>query len=144
MVVRANDSVRREVMYNPPIAFRITVKLVILIKMKSTVKSGKANTWLTHFLLRMVCNKAMIYRRCCQLCLSKCHEKGPQDGLKLTGTSQLLLYGDHVNLSCEKRNKALLVASRVVGLGINAEKNQTVCSWTRKQDAGQYGNLKDS
>lgn len=111
-------------MYNPPIAFRVTVKLVILIKMKSTVKSGKTNTWLTYFLLSMVCNKAMIYRHCSQLCLSKCHEKGPQDGLKLTGTSQLLLYGDRVNLSCEKRSKALLVASRVVGLGINAEKTK--------------------
>lgn len=111
-------------MYNPPIAFRITVKLVTLIKMKSTVKSGKVNTWLTYFLLRMVCNKAMIYRHCCQLCLSKCHEKGPQDGLKLTGTSQLLPYADNVNLSCEKRNKAVLFGSREVGLGINAEKTK--------------------
>lgn len=111
-------------MYDHPIAFRITVKVVTLIKMKSIVKSGKANTWLTYFLLRMVCNKAMIYRHCCQLYLSKCHEKGPQDGLKLTGTSQLLLYADYVNLSCEKRNKVLLVASREVGLGINAEKTK--------------------
>jgi hypothetical protein len=51
-------------------------------------------------------------------------EKGPQDGLKLTGTRQLLLYADYVNLSCEKRNKALLVASREIGLEINAEQTK--------------------
>jgi len=105
MVVRTNDSVRREAFYNPPIAFRITVKLVALITIKPAVKSGKANTCLTYFLLRMVCNKAMIYRHCCQLCLSKCHEKGPQDGLKLTGTRQLQLYADYVNFIMRKGKK---------------------------------------
>ena len=109
MVVQAYDSVRRELVYNPT-ALRITVKLLAaaLIKMKPTVKSGKANTCRTYFLFRMACNKAMIYRHCCQLCLSIRHEKRPQDGLKLNGTSQLLVYADYVCLSCEKRNKALL------------------------------------
>jgi hypothetical protein len=55
-------------LYNPT-AFRIiTAKLVTLSEMKPTVMSGKANICLTYFLLRMVCNKAMI-------CLSKCLRK---------------------------------------------------------------------
>jgi hypothetical protein len=52
-----------------------------------------------------------------------CHEKGPRDGLKLIGTRQLLLYADYVNISCENRNKALIVASREVDL-VNAEKTK--------------------
>jgi len=111
MVVRVGldiNSVRKEVLYNPPIVFRITVKLVTLIKMKPTLKYGKANTCLTYFLLRMACNKAMSYHHYCQFCFSKCHEKGPEDGLKLTGTRQLLLYADYANFIMRKEKHSFI------------------------------------
>jgi hypothetical protein len=50
-----------------------------------------------------------------------------QKGLKLNGTHQLLAYADDVNIvgenidNIQKSTKALLVASKVVGLEVNLE-----------------------
>jgi hypothetical protein len=64
---KAYDSVRREDLYNVFIESGIPMKLVRLIKMclnetRSRVQVGKYLSDV--FLLRMVCNKEMLYRRC--------------------------------------------------------------------------------
>jgi len=64
---KAYDSVRREVFCNVFIEFGIPMELVRLIKMclnetHSRVQAGKYLS--DFFLLSMVCNKEMLYRRC--------------------------------------------------------------------------------
>jgi hypothetical protein len=51
-----------------------------------------------------------------------------QEGLKLNGTHQLLVYADDVNIfggsihSIKKNAKGLLITSKEIGLEVNAEK----------------------
>jgi hypothetical protein len=53
-----------------------------------------------------------------------------RDGLKLNGTHQLLVYADDVNimggsvLTLKQNTEALVVASRAIGLEINADKTK--------------------
>jgi len=53
-----------------------------------------------------------------------------QDGLKLNGTHQLLVYADDVNILCgsihsiKKNTEALVVASKEIGLEVNADKTK--------------------
>jgi len=64
-----------------------------------------------------------------------------QDGLKLNGTHQLLVYADDVNILCgsvralKKNTEALVVASKEIGVAVNADKtNIWSCLETRMQD----------
>jgi len=70
-----------------------------------------------------------------------------QDGLKLNGTHQLLVYATDVNVlggslhTAEKYTEVLVVASKEIGLEVNADKTKcTVMS--RDQNAGQSHNIK--
>ena len=53
-----------------------------------------------------------------------------QDGLKLNGTHQLLVYGDDGNIlggsvhAIKENAEAFLVASKVIGLEVNADKTK--------------------
>jgi len=53
-----------------------------------------------------------------------------QDGLKLNGTHQLLVYADDVNIlggsthTINEKAEALLVASKKIGLEVNADKTK--------------------
>jgi hypothetical protein len=53
-----------------------------------------------------------------------------QEGLKLNGTHQLLVYADDVNIlagsiyAMKKKTEALVVAGKEIGLEINAEKTK--------------------
>jgi hypothetical protein len=53
-----------------------------------------------------------------------------QEGLKLNGTHQLLVYADKVNIlggsvhAIKKNTEALVVASKEIGLEVNAEKTK--------------------
>jgi len=53
-----------------------------------------------------------------------------QDGLKLNGTHQLLVYADDVNMlggsvhTIEENGEALIVASKETGLEVNADKTK--------------------
>jgi len=53
-----------------------------------------------------------------------------QDGLKLNGTHQLLVYADYVNIlgesihTIKKNTNALVVASKDTGLEVNADKTK--------------------
>ena len=64
-----------------------------------------------------------------------------QDGLKLNGTHQFLVYADDVNIlggsvhTIKEKAEALVVASKEIGLEVNADKtNYMVMS--RDQNAG--------
>jgi hypothetical protein len=69
-----------------------------------------------------------------------------QEGLKLNGTHQLLVYADDVNklggslLTTRKNTEALLSASKEIGLEVNAEKTKYIVM-SRDQNAGQNGNI---
>jgi hypothetical protein len=67
-----------------------------------------------------------------------------QEGLKLNGTHQLLLHDDDVNIlggsthTVRKNKEALLIASKEIGLEVNAEKTKYMVM-SRDQNAGQNG-----
>ena len=69
-----------------------------------------------------------------------------QDGLKLNGTHQLLFYADDVNIlggsvhTIQKTAEALVVASKEVGLEVNADKTKYMVV-SRDQNAGRSHNM---
>ena len=127
-IKKALESVRREVLYNILIEFHIPIKLVRLIKMclpetcsrvgvgkdlsdmfpiRNALKQGDALT-------PLLFNFALVYAiRSVQV---------NQDGLKLNGTHQLLVYADDVyilegSVRCiKKKAEALVVVSKEIGL----------------------------
>ena len=72
-----------------------------------------------------------------------------QDGLKLNGTHQLLVYVDDVNTrilgasvhTTKKNTEALVVGSEEIGLEVNAEKTKYM-AMSRDQKAGRSHNIK--
>jgi hypothetical protein len=70
-----------------------------------------------------------------------------QEGFKLNGTRQLLVYADHVNIlggsihSIKKNMEDLVIASKEIGLEVNAEKTKYKVM-SRNQNAGQNQNIK--
>jgi hypothetical protein len=72
-----------------------------------------------------------------------------QEGLKLNGTHQPLVYADDVNTSIlggsihaiKKNTEALVVASKEIGHEVNAEKTKYMVM-SRDQNAGQNHNMK--
>jgi hypothetical protein len=64
--------------------------------------------------------------------------------LKLNGTHQLSVYADYVNMlgggihTVGKNREALLIASKEIGLEVNAEKTKYM-TMSRDQNAGQNG-----
>jgi hypothetical protein len=144
---KANDSVRREILYNILIKFGIPMKLVRLVKMclnetYSRVWVGKhlSNTYPIKnglkqgdALLPLLFNYALV--------------QANQEGLKLNGIHQLLVYGDYVNIlggsvhAIKKNTEALVVTSKEIGLEVNAEKTKYMVM-SRDQNAGQNHNIK--
>jgi hypothetical protein len=70
-----------------------------------------------------------------------------QEGLKLNGTHQLLVYADDINIlggsihAIKKNTEALVVASKEIGLEVNAEKTKYMVM-SHNQNAGQNHNIK--
>jgi hypothetical protein len=58
-----------------------------------------------------------------------------QDGLKLNGTHQLLVYADAINIlggslhTIKKNTEAFVVANKEIGLEVNADKTKYVVPW---------------
>jgi hypothetical protein len=69
-----------------------------------------------------------------------------QEGLKLNGTHQLLVYADDVNIlggsvhAIKKNTETLVVSSKDIGLEVNAEKTKYMVM-SRNQNAGQNYNI---
>ena len=65
-----------------------------------------------------------------------------QDGLKLNGTHQLLVYADGVNIlggsvhTIKENTEALIVASKEIGLEVNIDKTKYMVM-SRDQNAGR-------
>jgi len=150
---KAYDSVRREALHNILIEFGIPMKLVRLIKMcltethsrvrvdqnlsdmfpiRSGLKQGDAlSPLLFNFALEYAIKRVQVN----------------QDGLKLNGTHQLLVYADDVNIlggsihTVKENADALKVASKETGLEVNAGKTKYMVM-SREQNAGQTHSMK--
>jgi hypothetical protein len=70
-----------------------------------------------------------------------------QDGLKLNGTHQLLVYADDVNIlggsvhTAKENAEALVVAIKEIGLEVNADKTKYMVM-SRDQTAGRSNSVK--
>jgi hypothetical protein len=144
------DSVRREVMYNILIVLGILLKLVRLIKMclieaYSRVQVGKHlfdglpiknGLKQGHALLPFLFNFAKEY--------SIRRVSANDEGLKLNGTHQLLVYADDANTldgsvhTIRRNTEALVIASKERGLEVNTEKTMYMVM-SRDENAGQNG-----
>ena len=71
-----------------------------------------------------------------------------QEGLKLNGTHQLLVYADDVNIlggslhTIKENAEALIVSSKEIGLEVNADKTKYMVM-SRNHRAGRIHNIKN-
>ena len=130
------DSFRREVQYNVLFEFGIPKKLVRLIKMclteaYSRVRVGKNLSDM--FPIRNGLKQgdalwSLLFNFALEYAIRRVQVN--QDGLKLNGTHQLLAYADDVNIlggsvhTVKENAKALLVATKEIGLEVNADKTK--------------------
>jgi hypothetical protein len=69
-----------------------------------------------------------------------------QEGLKLNGTFQRVVYADDINIlggslhPMRKNTDAILITSKEISLEVNAEKTKYMVM-SRDQNAGQNGNI---
>jgi hypothetical protein len=150
---KAYDSVRREILYNILIEFGIPVKLVRLVKIclnetYSTVRVGKhlSDTFtVKNGLKQGDALLPLLFNFALECAIRRVQAN--QEGLKLNGTHQLVVYADDVNIlggsvhTVKKNTKALVVASKEIGLEVNAEKTKHVVM-SCERNAGQNGNIK--
>ena len=151
---KAYDSVRREVFYTTVIEFVIHMKLVRLIKMcltetYSRVRIGKnlSDMFPMRNGLKQGDALSPLLFNCALECAIR-RVQVNQDGLKLNGTHQLLVYTDDVNVlggsvhTIKENTDALTVASKEIGLEVNADKTKyTVMS--RDHNAGKSHSMKN-
>jgi len=132
----AYDSVRREVLYNILFEFGIPMKLVRLIKMCLTETYNRVRVGKNLSAMFPVRNVLKQGDALSQLLLNFALEytirrvQVNQDGLKLNGTHQLLVYANYVNISrgsvhtMKENTETLVVASKEIGLEVNADKTK--------------------
>ena len=129
------DSVRREVLYNILVELGIPKKLVRLIKVcltetYSRVRVGKNLSDM--FPIRNGLKQGdalspLLFNFALEYAIRRV--QGNQDGLKLNGTHQLLVYVDDVNKlgrsvhTIQKNTKTLVGHCKEIGLEVNADKN---------------------
>ena len=146
--MKAYDSIRRDVLYNIVIEFGIPMKLVRIITMCLTetyniVRQGKNLSGMfpiINGLKRGDVLSPLLFNCALEYAIKKV--KVNQDGLKLNGTHQLLVYTDDVNVvggsvhTIKENAEALIMASNEIGLEVNADKSKYVVM-SRDQNATQ-------
>ena len=128
-------------MYNILIESDIPMKLVRLIKMcltetYSTVRVGKNLSDTFHIrnnLKQIDALSPLLFNFALEYAIRRVHVN--QDGLKLNGTHQLLVYDDDVNIiTLEENAEAFVVASKETELEVNADKSTWSCLEIRMHD----------
>ena len=142
---KAYDSVKREVLHSILIQFGIPMKLVTLIKMcltetYSRVQVGKNVSDIRNCLKQADALLPLLFNFALEYAIRRVQEN--QDGFKLNGTHQLLVYADDVNrlggsvCTIEKNTEALVVSSKKIGLNINAD-TTTYMVMSQDENAGR-------
>jgi hypothetical protein len=149
----AYDLVRREVLYNILIEFGIAMKLVGLIKMCLT--EMYSTFWARKNLSDIfpVRNGFKQEDALCPLFFNFALDYAirrvqvNQDGLKLNGTLQFLVYADYVNIlggntnAIKKNTEPLVIANKETGLEVNADKTKYMVM-SRDQNSGRRQDIK--
>ena len=149
---KAYVSVRKEVLYNILIEYGIPMKLVRLIKMclnetYSRAQAGKhlSDMFPTRNGLKQDVLWPLLFNFALEYTIRRVQVN--QDWLILTGTHQLLVYADDVNIlggsvhTIKKNAEALVVASKEIGLEVNGDKiKYMVMSYD--QNAGRSHSIK--
>ena len=98
----------------------------------------------------MICNEQTLFQHCYfnfVLEYAIRRVQANQEGLKLNGTHQLLVYADDVDIlggsvhTVKDNAEALIVASKETGLEVNADKTKYMVM-SRDQNAGQSHSMK--
>ena len=149
---KAYDSVRREVLYNILSEFVMPMKLVRLIKMCLTETYSRARIGKNLSVMFPVRNglkqgdalSPLLFNFTLEYIIRPVQVN--QDALILNGTHQLLVY-DYVNIlggsvhTVKKKAEAFTVASKEIGLDVNADKTKCVVM-SRDQNAERSYNMK--
>ena len=132
---KAHDSVRRETLYNILIEYDSLMKLVRLQKMclnetYSRVRVGKhlSDMFPIKNGLKRRCFIALLFNFSLDYVTRRVQVN--QDGLKLNGAHQLVVYADDANIlggsvhTAQENTEALQVTSKKTGLTVNADKTK--------------------
>ena len=130
------DSVRREVLHNILFEFDIPMKLEKLLKMCLTETFSRI--WVGKNLSDMLpirndlkqgdALSPLLFNFALEYAIRRVQVN--QDGLKLSGTHQLLVYADAVNVmkgsvhTIKENTEALIVTSKEIGLEVKADKTK--------------------